>query len=223
MVDSGIFGKDGCQMSYPELFDAYDAMGADYGIMIDVYRNPGATLSSAAEAINEYRRAPRRFHLVGVAQGRTPSQYLRCYEKLINLGFQYIAIGGLLERRQNTVRYVYVRGKPFLETVLSKVRATFDPDWLFALGVFHPKRIPLFQQYRVWGSDFKGWIFNYVKRQLAIHLIRTQRVGTHPRVAVPELRITDVQGMTEQELRFFLTRNFVSRRVLDPLYGPDSG
>jgi hypothetical protein len=222
MVDSGIFGKLGCSLTYDELFASYEEMGADFGIMMDILYDPKATVRSAAQAMRRYKGGAWTFQLVGVAQGRTVPQYLGCYQKLQDLGFSHIAIGGLLRRRTNTVRYVYVQGDGLLRSVLGAVRERFDPDWLFALGAFHPKRIELFRECGVWGSDFKGWIFNYLKRDAVIKLIRSRKVLGHCRVALPELTEAEVTRLSEQELRFKLTRGFVERRVLGKLYGGQS-
>jgi hypothetical protein len=221
MVDSGIFGKNGCSLTYDALFSSYETMGADFGIMIDVLCNPTATIRSAAQAMQKYRDGGWSFRLVGVAQGKTVTAYLKCYDNLLKLGFSHIAIGGLLRRRTNTARYVYVRGDGMLRSVLAAVRKRFDPDWLFALGAFHPKRIPVFQEYGVWGSDFKGWIFNYTKRDETVELIRSGKVRHHCRVAIPDLTVREVGRLSEQELRFKLTRGFVERRVLRAIYGTE--
>jgi hypothetical protein len=222
MVDSGIFGKYGCHLSYEELFASYETMGADYGIIIDVLYDPTATVQSARQAMRTYRCGRWSFQLVGVVQGKTVKQYLGCYQQLQDLGFSHIAIGGLLRRRTNTVRYVYVQGDGLLRSVLAAIRTRFDPDWLFALGAFHPKRIDLFQEYGVWGSDFKGWIFNYAKRDDVIRLIRSRKVVDHCRVALPDLTVREVSGLSEQQLRFLLTRGFVERRALGRLFGGES-
>ena len=39
---------------------------------------------------------------------------------------------------------------------------------MFALGCFHPKRRIVFEELGVWGSDYKGWIFQYRKRERLI-------------------------------------------------------
>jgi len=217
MVDSSIFGKRKCRMSYEELFRTYQRMGASYGIMIDVFRDPEGTLDSASEAIKVYKRGKWTFTLVGVAQGKSFDEYLRCYEGLLKLGFTHIAIGGLLKRKKNTVRYVHVQDEKLLEAVLKGIRENFDPEWLFVLGAFHPKRIALFKEYGVWGSDYKGWIFNYVKKDKMIELIKSGRIQTTSRVACKELTLDDVSRMSEQELRFFLIRKFVEVNVINPL------
>lgn len=219
MVDSGIFGKNGCSLTYPELFNAYEEMGANYGVMIDVLRDSQRTVDSARKAMDEYNKRKRCFKLVAVAQGRTTSEYYRCYEALQKLGFEYIAIGGLLRKRANTVRYVNVRCEKFLAKVLKGVRKRFDPDWLFVLGALHPSRIELFEELGVWGSDYKGWIFNYEKKDTVLELIRTGGLENSARVALKDLRVADIQPLKEQELRFKLTRCNVERRIMDVLHG----
>lgn len=214
MVDSGIFGKNGCSLSYEDLFAAYRRMRAEYGIIIDVLGDVDETLKSARKAIKEYDEERDLFKLVGVAQGKTVSDYLRCYEKLQKMGYSHIAIGGLLRKRKNTVRYVNLRCGTFLENLLKKLRSDFDPEWLFLLGVFHPKRIEVFKEYGVWGSDCKGWIFNYLKQEEVINLIRSDELKGHCRISLPDLRIGQVKKMSEQELRFKLTRAYIEKRVL---------
>jgi hypothetical protein len=219
MVDSGIFGKNGCHLEYSDLFTAYHRMSADYGIMIDVMRDRTATIKSARRAISEYRNNDRRFKLVGVAQGETTEEYFRCYEQLLSLGYDHIAIGGLLQKRVNTARYAHVRSKQLLEEVLRGIRKRFNPEWLFALGVLHPDRIELFEEVGVWGSDYKGWIFNYEKKDTVLDLLRNGNINGSGRIADKKLPIRQVKALTEQELRFHLTRSCIERRVIDKSHG----
>jgi hypothetical protein len=219
MVDSGIFGKTGCRLEYSELFTAYDNMKADYGIMIDVMRDRAATIESARKAISEYQDGDHSFTLVGVAQGETTEEYFRCYEVLMSLGYDHIAVGGLLQKRVNTARYVQLRSKQLLDEVLRGIRKKFDPDWLFALGVLHPDRIDLFEEVGVWGSDYKGWIFNYEKKDTVMDLIRKGKINGSARIADKGLLIRRVNALTEQELRFHLTRSCIERRVIDQSHG----
>jgi hypothetical protein len=222
MVDSGIFAKNGCTMAYDTLFNTYEWMRAEYGVMIDVFKDCEATIRSAKDAMNTYGQRAWSFQLVGVAQGEQLDDYLHCYEQLLGLGFTRIAIGILLKRRKNTVRYVNVRDERLLEEALSSIRKQFDPKWLFVLGAFHPKRIGLFQEHGVWGSDYKGWIFNYAKKDVIIDLIRSKKLQKAYRVARKDLRIRDVQKMTEQELRFSLTRHFAEVYVIKAIYSNGS-
>jgi hypothetical protein len=51
------------------------------------------------------------------------------------------------------------------EEVLSAVKKEFAPQWLFVLGAYHTSRHALFDDHGVFGSDYKGWIFNYEHRR----------------------------------------------------------
>ena len=163
MCDSAIFHEKRFENSYGELFKRYKQMGADYGVMIDVFGDPSATIKSAELALKAYHDDPHNFRLVGVAQGKTVDEYLKCYATLKTLGLDFIAVGGLLQKRERSARYMNVRDKGLMETVLKLIREEFNPDWLFVLGCLHPSRLELFTELDVWG-DYKGWIFEYKKR-----------------------------------------------------------
>jgi hypothetical protein len=163
MCDSAIFHEKRFENSYGELFKRYKQMGADYGVMIDVFGDPSATIKSAELALKAYDDEAHNFRLVGVAQGKTVDEYLKCYAALKTLGLDFIAVGGLLQKRERSARYMNVRDKSLMETVLKLIREEFNPDWLFVLGCLHPSRLKLFTELGVWG-DYKGWIFEYEKR-----------------------------------------------------------
>ncbi len=165
MCDCGMFTKEGVRFTHDQLFRVYEEMNADYGIMIDVLRDCDATINNAKEALKTYSKIDYNFKLVLVAQGNTVEEYIKCYEKMIDLGGEFIAIGGLLRRRANTARFVHVRDTTFMINVLQRIRDEFNPKWIFALGCYHPKRHKLFQRLGIWGSDYKGWIFQYKKRE----------------------------------------------------------
>lgn len=161
MVDSGVFTKEGCKLEYKNLFDIYDRMGADYGIMIDFLKDKNKTLESANLALESYENQSRRFNLVGVAQGNNLKEYMDCFDELRSMGFNFLAIGGLLEKKVNSARYVHVKDEKFLKNVLEEIRSVYPNRWVFTLGCYHPKRHNLLKDYGVFGADYKGWIFNY--------------------------------------------------------------
>lgn len=168
MCDSGVFTKNGALMNYSQLFDVYERSGVAYGIIIDHLRKADATIKSARDAMKIYHeryggRDKGPFQLVGVAQGSNVKDYLRCYAALRALGYKHIAVGGLLNRRKNTARYVYVKGGRLFH-ILEALREEYPRDWMFALGCYHPRRHDDFERYAITGSDYKGWIFNYTPR-----------------------------------------------------------
>jgi len=161
MCDSGIFQKEGCSFEYSKLFSIYENMKVTYGIIIDYLKQKDETLKSAKKALKEYKNGNYYFQLVGVSQGETLEEYVECYNKLKKMGYSHIAVGGLLKKRENSVRYVGVRSEQLLRDTLSRIRNENPKDWLFALGCYHPKRHGSFSKIGVFGSDYKGWIFNY--------------------------------------------------------------
>ena len=162
MADSGVFTKDGnLTNDYEQLFEIYENMGVEYGIMIDVIKDRKKTIQSAKKAIRLYEELQPNFKLVGVAQGNNVEEYLKCYEELKQLGFEHVAIGGLLKKIKNSKRFVKVRDEKFLKNVVKAIRSKYPNDWLFLLGCYHPKRHKLFREYKIFGADYKGWILNY--------------------------------------------------------------
>jgi len=157
-VDSGIFNEK--SISYKELFKRYEELSADYGVIIDFLNDKEQTLKSAEEAIKIYRQNNYNFKLVGVAQGKNEKDYIECYEALLKMGYEYIAIGGLL-RRLGSSNYLNLRSEKFLIEVINEIKKQFNPRWLFTLGVFHPKRKKLLEDLGIWGADYKGWLFQY--------------------------------------------------------------
>ena len=159
--DSGIFqGKD---VSYDHLFMEYIRMGVSHGIIKDYYRDPGKTLKSARSAIKVYHSDgyDKSFKLVGVAQGRSVDEYVENYTKQRQMGYEMVAIGGLLDKVENHARLVKVRREELLTDTLRKIKKKHPNDKLFPLGVFNRSRIGMFKDLGVWGSDYKGWIFRY--------------------------------------------------------------
>lgn len=190
MCDSGIFTREGATLSYKELFEAYQGMGVQYGIMIDVYQESQPTLTSAKEALEIYKLGNYSFHLVAVAQGTNIEEYLDCYAGLKQLGFQHIAVGGLLRRHKNTVRFAKVRSQELMFDVLGKLHQQYPDDWLFALGCFHPSRLERLKELDVW-ADYKGWIFQYKKRNQTLNNYLKEFISNH-------LEYLDIQEVGNQ-------------------------
>jgi len=197
ICDSGIFQKKGCNMTYYELFETYDLMKTDYGIIIDEVRNKKNTLQSAEKALLCYNENSYKFKLVGVAQGNNIDEYVDCYEELKSMGYSYIAIGGLLRKRNNTARYTFVKNTNLMIDVLKEIRNIDKDGWIYALGCYHPKRHSILLKYNVFGSDYKGWIFQYdiakgVKSNIPVSDIEGRRKSRFQQVRQYLLSIFDL-------------------------------
>jgi hypothetical protein len=186
MCDYGIFEVGSKNLSYRQLFDVYEQARADFGIMQDFLCDSKRTLVSAARAVEEYDRKPRAFRLVLVAQGKSVQEYVRCYEGLNAMGAEYIAIGGLLRKRPRSARYMYVSSEAELAAVLEAIRSQFRPKWLFVLGAYHPSRHALLQSHGVYGSDYKGWIFQYEHRRDMLSRLHERLKKIESSISVPD-------------------------------------
>ena len=161
IADSGAFARNSTPLDETALFDRYERIGVDYGVVNDVLRDCSRTLVNSARAMRVYTRKRRSFKLLGVAQGRSLEEYLECYQKLLRLGFQYIAVGGLLHKKPRSVRFTQVESGRRMRRVILGIKDEFHPSWLYILGAYHPRRHTLFQGWQVWGSDYKGWLLRY--------------------------------------------------------------
>lgn len=205
MGDSGVFTREGCQFSdYEALFKKYRSLGVNYGIIIDHLKDSERTIKSAEKAIKEYRRFRRRpFTLVGVAQGNSVKEYVECYESLKNLGFEHIAVGGLLRKKEKSKRFTHVRDEAEMYSVLRALRREHPRDWLFALGAYHPKRHNRLEALNIWGGDYKGWIFHYPKSTTG-----------HPRRWLDHRRYRAVRNYIEQNVVMRITGEVGNRNLL---------
>ena len=158
-VDSGIFERDK-KISYEELFEIYESMKADYGVIIDYLNDKDMTIKSAEKAMEVYQKGKYSFKLVGVAQGVSLEDYIICYEHLLNMEYHHIAFGGLLRRRGKS-NYIGLKDEQFLKNLIEKIRKKYKPNWIFTFGIFNPNRKKLLESLGVWGADYKGWLFHY--------------------------------------------------------------
>jgi len=164
MCDSGVFTKEGSDFeSYENLFRVYEnEVHTDYGIILDVLNDSEATVETARDAIEEYESDDYTFKLVGVAQGTSIEEYKQCYQCLKDLGYEYIAVGGLLTKNgERNGAFASVSKEEHMFTILSELRGDYSEDWLFALGCHHPTRHHKFEELDLFGSDYKGWLYRY--------------------------------------------------------------
>ena len=177
--DSGIFQRRDSDYDY--LFGEYLKMGVSHGIIKDYYRDPKKTLSSAREAIKEYRSGgyEGKFTLVGVAQGSTIEEYIKSYTKQRQMGYEMVAIGGLLSKVEKHKRLVKVQKEDLLINTLSAIRKEYPNDKLFPLGTFNRSRIGSFKKIGIWGSDYKGWIFQYDMDESHLKNNRTEQTRNY--------------------------------------------
>jgi hypothetical protein len=151
-----------------------------------VFGDPAATLERAEECLRQWKRSRYPFRLVGVAQGRavehwdiedegealacSVGDYVACVRELIALGYEHIAIGGLLRLRGDSQKSRRVGAgplrridEPLMWGVLTQLRAEIAPPWLHVLGALHQDRLSRFTLLGVSSSDSKQWARAYTR------------------------------------------------------------
>lgn len=92
-----------------ELMDFYEQMKFNIGVSIDHLCVPGfeeefeyrkkLTLKNAEEFYNRYIKKEYSFKPVGVAQGWNEESYLDSVKELLDIGFNYLALGGIAKAK----------------------------------------------------------------------------------------------------------------------------
>lgn len=166
VVDCGAFAQQDFDGSLTDLFDTYERMNADYGLIPDEISERVATDDSVATAIRFWRRAHPRwsFEPVPVAQGDTPLDYANAYWDCYQMGADRIAIGGLLETEGNRSSG-HATGSNELFNIIQHIREhnprIWRETWTFALGCDHLRRRPRFSSLGVQAADSNRWLFQY--------------------------------------------------------------
>ncbi len=149
-----------------EVIDFYIQCGFDYGLSVDhVILGYNAELDAALPGIEavpeewrerqqitfelaeEFMRLSQgqacRFTPVGIAQGWSPASYARAVEELQNLGYRYVAMGGMVPLKSHEILACLQKVKPILRPDVS----------VHLLGVTRLDRIEEFRRLGVVSFD----------------------------------------------------------------------
>jgi hypothetical protein len=166
IVDCGAFSEDQFEGTLYELFDSYERMNADFGLIPDIIGERLETDDLTALATRLWQRGQPRwsFEPVAVAQGETPKEYASAYWDCYMMGADRIAIGGLLSTSGNRSGG-HATVSEGLFDILRCIRKShpkiWNDTWTFTLGCDHPRRRPRFDDFGVQAGDSKRWLFQY--------------------------------------------------------------
>jgi len=109
MGDCGAFGYIGEKVppyTTPEILDYYTRLDFDYGVSIDhlIVKATAAdkleryqlTIHNAEEFLREHKKRGLSWTPIGAIQGWDPESYAGAAKKLVAMGYDYIALGGLV-------------------------------------------------------------------------------------------------------------------------------
>jgi hypothetical protein len=149
-----------------EVIDFYEACGFDYGVSVDhiilafdpkldqcipgldVVPEPWRerqeiTLDLAGQFLSRHRARRARFDPVGVAQGWSPASYAHCVERLQEIGFRRIGLGGM----------VALRSRDILDCLQAIARVRHAKTQLHLFGVTRCEHINAFSAFGVTSFD----------------------------------------------------------------------
>ena len=114
------------------------------------------TQRNAAEFIELHRRRSASFIPVGIIQGLGPDSFAEQLPKYLDMGYQYLALGGLVPRSDENVRKV-------VEAVCEKARQIGKQPWLHLFGIFRPSLQKRFRELGISSFDSatyfrKAWL-----------------------------------------------------------------
>ncbi len=114
------------------------------------------TCQNAERFLRLHREWGAQFIPVGVIQGVTPSDYARQVPDYVDMGYEYLAIGGLVPRSDGEVLEI-------VKAVANAADRLRKRPWIHLLGIFRPKLQGIFRQYAIASFDSatyfrKAWL-----------------------------------------------------------------
>lgn len=152
--------------STDDVLEFYEDCGVDFGISVDhvilpyqpkwddapsagnpdldeCRRRLDITLRNAGEFLIKHRERRHTFYPMGAAQGWSPASYADCVDQLQKIGYDYIAIGGMVPLRTNDIL-----------ASLSEIERVRRPETkLHLLGVTRLESVREFEKYGVVSID----------------------------------------------------------------------
>lgn len=165
-------------LAYNEKFDHVNS--SDNKEVVGHLERQKLTLELASEFLTTHKAAGLRFKPVGVAQGWSPKSYSASVAALQDMGYDYIALGGMVPLKTKDILAC-------LETI-QEIR---NPDTkLHLLGVTRVDSIPTFEKFGVASFDstsplrqaFKDDRDNYYTLDRTYTAIRVPQVSANPQL-----------------------------------------
>jgi Queuine tRNA-ribosyltransferase len=198
-------------------------------------RRMRVTARNAELFLAAHRRHRYRFVPFGVIQGLDAKSYVRYVHDYIDMGYQHIALGGLVPRVDSEILSICCAVRAAIQ---SRTRTEKENIWLHLFGILRPKIQPLFRLLGASSFDSASYLRKAWLRSDQNYLAPDGK-GWYTAIRVPISSSKRVQesakqkGLTEDELREMEThclealRNFDGssrshREVVDAVnaYGP---
>jgi len=114
------------------------------------------TRNNAAEFLQVHKERRARFIPVGVIQGLDADSYARQIDEYVEMGYDYLALGGLVLRTNKEIEKIVVE-------VDKKLKIRKNKPWIHLFGIFRPALQSLFRESGIASFDSatyfrKAWL-----------------------------------------------------------------
>lgn len=128
---------------YDKRFDTDGDFDDNYKVTEKMQKRYGITINNAKEFLKECAKQKVHFHPIGVVQAWSPNSMKRAARELIDMGYTYIAIGGLVPLDINSC-----------EEIVKSVRDEIGYDIkIHLLGFAKAKQLDRFIKYKITSFD----------------------------------------------------------------------
>jgi len=206
--------------SVENVANLYDKLGFDYGVSVDhlvvdyiFIKNKKTgkrkkktlsrkeknkririTLRNAEDFLELYKERKYNFIPVGVAQGYNLNTYKSSFNALVEMGYEYIGIGGLVQYKTD-----------FILDVLKEIQPFADGIKIHLFGISRPNHLKKFEKYGVTSFDSasffrKAWLRsgqNYLAPDGRWYTAIRVPHASNPRI----LKNADLNGFSLDELK----------------------
>lgn len=109
------------------------------------------SLKNAKEFLKHCQEKKYSFIPIGSAQGLSVESYIDSVNKLIEMGYQYIALGGL-------IRYTTPKVEEIVTAVMNIIPSTDPPINVHLLGILRPQLLEKFRQFGITSFDSASYL-----------------------------------------------------------------
>ncbi|MEW6573743.1 MAG: tRNA-guanine transglycosylase DpdA [Bacillota bacterium] len=118
------------------------------------------TRDNAAEFLQIWKRNNYSFTPLGVIQGIGTQSYVECLHDYLDMGYQHIALGGLVPRTDDEILDILCAVRRSLQV---RTRGCRENVWIHLFGILRPKLQPIFKELGVSSFDSasyfrKAWL-----------------------------------------------------------------
>jgi hypothetical protein len=167
----------GCSVDHI-IFDYEDGLDGLEGATPERLRRFDITLANAAEFLPRARRLEDRFTPLGVVQGWSPGSMAVAAERLVKLGYDYLAIGGMVPLKSDQIRRC-------LRAIRSRVPGSTR---LHVLGFGKADDIDSFVEFRMTSFDTTSPLLRAFKDERQNYYLPTEngRIRYYTAIRVPQ-------------------------------------